>query len=163
TKVEYGDHYERRFMKPKKLKANIEYTTPHGHVYRTDHKGRIKEVYAEDLSLKDAGRNSYAQRTVGREDRLPDDDGGHLIARAFGGSKDIDNLVPQSKYINRSFKENGQWYKMEKEWREAIESGEQVKNIKIEVKYKDGSQRPTEFQVKYEINNKQHKKRIPNI
>ncbi|MFN0584602.1 DNA/RNA non-specific endonuclease family protein [Staphylococcus epidermidis] len=52
---------------------------------------------------------------------------------------------------------------MEKEWREAIESGEQVKNIKIEVKYKDGSQRPTEFQVKYEINNKQHKKRIPNI
>ena len=42
---------------------------------------------------------------------------------------------------------------MEKEWREAIESGEQVKNIKIEVKYKDGSQRPTEFQVEYEINN----------
>ena len=35
-----------------RLKANIEYTTPHGHVYRTDHKGRIKEVYAEDLSLK---------------------------------------------------------------------------------------------------------------
>ena len=150
-------------MKPKKLKANIEYTTPHGHVYRTDQKGRIKEVYADDLSLLDGGRNSYAQRTVGREDRLPDDDGGHLIARAFGGSKDIDNLVPQSKYINRSFKENGQWYNMEKEWREAIESGEQVKNIKIEVKYKDGSQRPTEFQVKYEINNKQHKKRIPNI
>lgn len=53
-------------MKPKKLKANIEYTTPHGHVYRTDHKGRIKEVYADDLSLLDGGRNSYAQRTVGR-------------------------------------------------------------------------------------------------
>ena len=82
-------------MNCKKLKANIEYTTPHGHVYRTDHKGRIKEVYAEDLSLQDGGRNSYAQRTVGREDRLPDDDGGHLIARAFGGSKDIDNLVPK--------------------------------------------------------------------
>ncbi len=81
-------------MKPKKLKANIEYTTPHGHVYRTDHKGRIK-VYADDLSLLDGGRNSYAQRTVGREDRLPDDDGGHLIARGFGGSKDIDNLVPK--------------------------------------------------------------------
>ena len=118
-------------MKPKKLKANIEYTTPHGHVYRTDHKGRIKEVYADDLSLLDGGRNSYAQRTVGREDRLPDDDGGHLIARAFGGSKDIDNLVPQSKYINRSFKENGEWYNMEKEWREAIESEDQVKILKL--------------------------------
>ena len=54
TKVEYDAHYERRFMKPKKLKANIEYITPHGHVYRTDHKGRIKEVYADDLSLLDA-------------------------------------------------------------------------------------------------------------
>ena len=163
TKVEYGDHYERRFMKPKKLKANIEYTTPHGHVYRTDHKGRIKEVYADDLSLLDGGRNSYAQRTVGREDRLPDDDGGHLIARVFGGSKDIDNLVPQSKYINRSFKENGEWYKMEKEWQKAIKQGREVKNIKIEVKYSENSQRPAEFQVKYEINNKQHKQRIPNI
>ncbi|CUY01994.1 hypothetical protein SETU_02072 [Staphylococcus epidermidis] len=150
-------------MKPKKLKANIEYTTPHGHVYRTDQKGRIKEVYADDLSLLDGGRNSYAQRTVGREDRLPDDDGGHLIARAFGGSKDIDNLVPQSKYINRSFKENGQWYNMEKEWREAIESGDQVKNIKIEVKYRDDSQRPTEFQVEYEINNEKDIKSIKNI
>ncbi|MBB1176105.1 DNA/RNA non-specific endonuclease [Staphylococcus epidermidis] len=163
TNVEYGAHYERGFMKLKKLKANIECTTPHGHVYRTDHKGRIKEVYADDLSLLDGGRNSYAQRTVGREDRLPDDDGGHLIARAFGGSKDIDNLVSQSKYINRSFKENGEWYNMEKDWREAIESGDQVKNIKIKVKYRDDSQRPTEFQVEYEINNKQHKQRIPNI
>ena len=89
-------------------------------MYRTDHKGRIKEVYADDLSLHDGERNSYAQRTVGREDRLPDDDGGHLIARAFGGSKDIDNLVPQSKYINRSFKENGEWYKLEKGWQKAI-------------------------------------------
>ena len=163
TKVEYDAHYERRFMKPKKLKANIEYTTPHGHVYRTDHKGRIKEVYADDLSLLDGGRNSYAQRTVGREDRLPDDDGGHLIARAFGGSKDIDNLVPQSKYINRSFKENGEWYNMEKEWRKAIDKGKNVKNIKIKVKYEGQSQRPTEFQVEYEINNEKDIKSIKNI
>ncbi|MBF2189146.1 putative ribonuclease toxin of YeeF-YezG toxin-antitoxin module [Staphylococcus epidermidis] len=163
TKVEYGDHYERRFMKPKKLKANIEYTTPHGHVCRTDHKGRIKEVYADDLSLQDGGRNSYAHRTVGRKDRLRDDDGGHLIARAFGGSKDIDNLVPQSKYINRSFKENGEWYMMEKEWQKAIKKGREVKNIKIEVKYRGDSQRPTQFQVKYEINNKKHEKYIENI
>ena len=70
---------------------------------------------------------------------MPDDDGGHLIARAFGGSKDIDNLVPQSKYINRSFKENGQWYKMEKEWQKAIKKGREVKNIKIEVQYRGDS------------------------
>ena len=149
-------------MKPKKLKANIEYTTPHGHVYRTDHKGRIKEVYADDLSLLDGGRNSYAQRTVGREDRLPDDDGGHLIARGFGGSKDIDNLVPQSKYINRSFKENGEWYNMKKEWQKQLKR-ERSKNIKIEVKYSENSQRPNKFDVSCEINGEERLYSIENI
>ena len=149
-------------MKPKKLKANIEYITPHGHVCRTDHKGRIKEVYAEDLASHNGGRNLYAQRTIGREDRLPDDDGGHLIARAFGGSKDIDNLVPQSKYINRSFKENGQWYKMEKDWQKRIKDGGEVKNIKIEVQYGGDSHRPKGFNVKYEIDDEKHTRYIKN-
>ncbi|MCE4954513.1 DNA/RNA non-specific endonuclease [Staphylococcus haemolyticus] len=144
-------------MNRKKLKANIEYTTPHGHVYRTDNKGRIKEVYAEDLSLQDGGRNSYAQRTVGRKDRLPDDDGGHLIARAFGGSKDIDNLVPQSKYINRPFKDNGQWYNMEQDWRSTIEKGGTIKNIKMEIRYDDVSHRPLKFEVSYEQDDKKVK------
>ncbi|HCT1276014.1 TPA: ribonuclease YeeF family protein [Staphylococcus aureus] len=161
TKVEFGEHYAR--LRPKKLKANIEYTTPTGHIYRTDHKGRIKEVYVDNLSLKDGGRNNHAQRTVGGEDRLPDDDGGHLIARMFGGSKDIDNLVAQSKYINRSFKENGDWYKLEKLWEKAIKSGKPIENIKIEVKYKGNSQRPTIFKVGYEINNERKVKTIENI
>ncbi|WP_145450016.1 DNA/RNA non-specific endonuclease, partial [Staphylococcus epidermidis] len=120
-------------------------------------------VYADDLSLLDGGRNSYAQRTVGREDRLPDDGGGHIIARAFGGSKDIDNLVPQSKYINRSFKENGQWYNMEREWQKEIKKGREVKNIKIEVEYKGGSQRPSGFSVDYEINGYNQTRYIKNI
>ncbi len=132
-------------------------------MYRTDHKGRIKEVYAEDLSLQDGGRNSYAQRTVGREDRLPDDDGGHLIARAFGGSKDIDNLVPQSKYIYRPFKDNGQCYKMEQDWQKAIKVGKTIKNIKIEVKYSGNSQRPNKFDVSCEINGVERLYSIENI
>lgn len=97
------------------------------------------------------------------EDRLPDDDGGHLIARMFGGSKDIDNLVAQSKYINRSFKDNGEWYKLEKLWEKAIKSGKPIENIKIEVKYKGNSQRPTIFKVGYEINNERKVKTIENI
>lgn len=55
-------------MNCKKLKANIEYTTPHGHVYRTDHKGRIKEEYV----LKDVG---------------------YLIMRVFRCSRNIDDIV----------------------------------------------------------------------
>ncbi|MEJ7520486.1 DNA/RNA non-specific endonuclease, partial [Staphylococcus saprophyticus] len=62
------------------------YTTPHGHVYRMDYKGRIKEEYADDLSLQDGGRNTYVQRTVVRKERLPDDDSYHLITQTFGGS-----------------------------------------------------------------------------
>lgn len=160
TKVEFGEHYAR--LRPKKLKANIEYTTPTGHIYRTDHKGRIKEVYVDNLSLKDGDRNSHAQRTVGGEDRLPDDDGGHLIARMFGGSKDIDNLVAQSKFINRPFKEKGHWYNLEKEWQEFLNSGKEVKNIKMEVKYSGNSQRPTIFKVEYEINGERNIRRILN-
>ncbi len=94
---------------------------------------------------------------------MPDDDGGHLIARVFGGSKDIDNLVPQSKYINRSFKENGEWYNMEKEWQKEIKKGREVKNIKIEVEYKGGSQRPSGFSVDYEINGYNQTRYIKNI
>ena len=124
---------------------------------------RPQEVHAEYLTPHQIGRNTYVQRTVGREDRLPDDDGGHLIARVFGGSKDIDNLVPQSKYINRPFKENGDWYNMEQDWQKAIKGGKTIKNIKIEVKYKGENQRPTQFQVEYEIDNKQFQRRIMNI
>ncbi|KAA2274874.1 DNA/RNA non-specific endonuclease, partial [Staphylococcus sp. GDX7P312P] len=101
--------------------------------------------------------------TVGREDRLPDDDGGHLIARAFGGSKDIDNLVPQSKYIYRPFKDNGQCYKMEQDWQKAIKVGKTIKNIKIEVKYSGNSQRPNKFDVSCEINGVERLYSIENI
>ena len=100
---------------------------------------------------------------MGGEDRLPDDDGGHLIARMFGGSKDIDNLVAQSKFINRPFKEKGHWYKLEKLWEKAIKSGKSVDSIKVEVKYTGNSQRPTEFLVQYLVNGKAKSKSIKNI
>ncbi|ASJ94719.1 hypothetical protein CFE88_11060 [Staphylococcus epidermidis] len=52
---------------------------------------------------------------------------------------------------------------MESEWQKAIKKGREVKNIKIEVQYRGDSQRPTEFQVIYEINNKKHENYIENI
>lgn len=36
-------------------------------------------VNARELVLKKADRYKYAQASVGGKDRLPDDDGGHLI------------------------------------------------------------------------------------
>ncbi|WP_370314478.1 DNA/RNA non-specific endonuclease [Guptibacillus hwajinpoensis] len=75
--------------------------------------GRIITVDAPELVLKKANRNKYAQANVGGIDRLPDDDGGHLIGAQFNGPPDIDNLVPQNSQINRR---GGVWYEMETEW-----------------------------------------------
>lgn len=92
------------------------YETKQGYTFKTDQKGRINSVNA-DLQLGKAKRNLYAQSNVGKPDRLPDDDGGHLIASQFKGSGDIDNLVPMNSQVNRR---GGKWYEMEQEWRNAL-------------------------------------------
>ena len=106
TKVAYGKHYTRERMK-KVLKSNIEYTSPGGQVYKTDEKGRITSVEGS-LDLGNGKRNNYAQRIAEREDRLPDDQGGHLIASIFKGSGQLDNLVPMNSNLNMR-----EWKKIE--------------------------------------------------
>ena len=98
-KVKFGDQYIKVNGK-KTLRTNVEYETGEGYKYITDTKGRISKVEA-NLELGKADRNSYAQRVVGREDRLPNDDGGHLIASIFNGSGNLDNLVPMNSTLNR--------------------------------------------------------------
>lgn len=44
----------------------------------------------------------------------------------------------------------------------AIKSGKSIENVKVEVKYKGNSQRPTEFSVRYNINGEQFLKNIIN-
>jgi predicted ribonuclease toxin of YeeF-YezG toxin-antitoxin module len=126
------------------LKPNVQYTTPEGYTYRTDELGRI--VSCEGTLKKGlAERNEYAQRIVGREDRLPDDEGGHLIASIFKGSGDIDNLVPMNANLNK-----GEWKKLENDWAEALKDGEEVQ-VKIMPIYKENSQRPYKFEIMYKI------------
>nr|WP_255473093.1 DNA/RNA non-specific endonuclease [Rummeliibacillus sp. SL167] len=97
--VKYREHFTKDNGK-KALKPNIEYTTKEGYQYKTDGSRRISNVEAK-LELGKAERNQYAQRTVGGEDRLSNDDGGHLIASIFKGSGEIDNLVPMNATLNR--------------------------------------------------------------
>jgi predicted ribonuclease toxin of YeeF-YezG toxin-antitoxin module len=87
----------------------------------------------------------YAQRNVGREDRQSNDHGGHLIASMFGGSGNIDNLVPMNKNLNQ-----GEWKKMENRWIRALEEGKKVQ-VKIKPKYSGDSQRPDRFEIRYKI------------
>ncbi|WP_081317864.1 DNA/RNA non-specific endonuclease [Paenibacillus polymyxa] len=143
TKVNYGDHYTKNGRK-KVLKPDIEYTSKEGYNYKTDGQGRVSNVEGE-LKLGDGKRNGYAQRIAGREDRLPDDEGGHLIASIFKGSGNLDNLVPMNGNLNK-----GEWKKLENSWADALKQGDEVK-VKITPNYKGNSQRPESFDIKYKI------------
>ncbi|WP_259339192.1 DNA/RNA non-specific endonuclease, partial [Bacillus licheniformis] len=142
-KVKYGDHFT-RVKRRKVLKPNIEYTTPVGYTYKTDHKGRIANVSGK-LNLGTAKRNKYAQRIAGREDRLKTDEGGHLIASIFKGSGKLDNLVPMDGNLNK-----GEWKKLENMWAQELDKGRAVE-VQIKPVYKGDSQRPTSFRIKYRI------------
>ncbi len=102
VKVNYGEQYAREKRK-KILKPNVEYTSKEGYTYTTDSQGCVASCEGS-LQLGDGKRNNYAQRVVGGNDRLDDDDGGHLIATIFKGSGNMDNLVPMNSNLNR-----GEW------------------------------------------------------
>jgi len=157
TKVEYGDHY-RRVNGRKRLKPNVEYTDPNGYVYRTDAHGRIVSVEADLRIVDGTPRNRSAQSRVGRPDRLSTDDGGHLIGRQFGGSKNIDNLVPQSSSINRG---GGEWWRMEQSWEAALRRGDSV-TVNIQVRYNASSMRPIGFDVQYRVSGRSYSQFIEN-
>lgn len=143
--VPYGEHYGKVGNK-KVLNPNVIYIDPNGYKYTTDSSGRISGTKA-GLNLGNGVRNNYAQKTVGGVDRLPTDDGGHLIASQFNGSGQIDNLVPQNSGINRA---GGEWFKLEQNWASALKSGSDVK-VEIIPNYSANSLRPASFNVQYFI------------
>ncbi|WP_088123025.1 DNA/RNA non-specific endonuclease [Bacillus wiedmannii] len=152
TEIQEGDlgkHIIKGKNGRKELAPNVRYITEDGYKYTTDELGRIVDVEAGELILQKGKRNTGMQVAAGREDRLPDDDGGHLIGTQFHGSGDIDNLVAQNKQINRS---GGEWYNMEKEWANAL-GGKPPKKVtvKIEPVYLGSSLRPNSFKIKYQI------------
>ncbi|PGB04565.1 DNA/RNA non-specific endonuclease [Bacillus toyonensis] len=155
TEIQEGDlgkHIIKGKNGRKELAPNVRYITEDGYKYTTDELGRIVDVEAGELILQKGKRNKGMQVAAGREDRLPDDDGGHLIGTQFHGSGDIDNLIAQNRQINRS---GGEWYNMEQEWANAL-GGKPPKKVtvKIEPVYQGTSLRPNYFEIVYEIEGK---------
>ncbi len=136
------------------LLPNIKYESE-GYQYSTDKLGRIKNVEGT-LRLEDGERNEYAQRKAGGIDRQPEDQGGHLIARQFGGSGKLDNLVAMKGELNQ-----GPYKKMEMDMKKALEDGCTV-DTEIKVKYEGDSQRPSRITVIYKIDNEKTKKVFDN-
>ncbi len=130
-------------MKTRQLKENIVYESK-GYYYQTDELGRIKAAQG-DLRLEDGVRNNRDQLKAGGEDRLPGDHGGHLIARIFGGSGELDNLVAMDKIVNTI-----EYRELEKAWENALKDGKTV-NIEITLDYTETNKRPTGFNVVYKI------------
>ena len=120
--------------------------TANGFSYRLDDAGRIVSVEGElHLAGSERVRDPAAQRAAGRADRLPDDDGGHLIGTRFGGSPGPENLIAQNRVCNRSD------YKiMENGWAHQLEIGNRVM-VHLEPVYPDTGERPLYLTGQYTI------------
>lgn len=121
------------------LEPNADYHV-NGYSYATDAQGRVVEAKGK-LELKTSDRNSYQQEKAGRGDRLPTDQGGHLIATIFHGPGDRINLVPMNGNLNV-----GAWKRMENSFADALKAGKSV-DVDIKAVYSGSSQRPTHFVV----------------
>lgn len=106
-----------------------------GYNYQSNDVGQILNA-SGNLRLEDGIRNNYAQRNVGGEFRHDNDDGGHLIGARFGGSGDLDNLIPQDRSINR-----GAYKSLENQWARELEDGQEV-YVDISPIYHGDSLRP---------------------
>ncbi|ANN64173.1 DNA/RNA non-specific endonuclease [Brachyspira hyodysenteriae] len=129
------------------LKPNIKYNI-NGTLYSTDKRSRIyKVIRKENLILSNAKRNNYAQKKVVELYGIKDhDQGGHIIGRQFGGSPNIDNLIPINKKLNI-----GEMRKTEMEWRESIINGDEINDIVIDIKYIYTNMRPNIIIINYDI------------
>ena len=127
----------------KELKENIVYESK-GYYYQTDELGRIKAAQ-DDLRLEDGKRNNRDQSKAGYDDRLPGDHGGHLIARIFGGSGELDNLVAMDKIVNTS-----KYKKVENQLQKALKEGKEVQ-VTIDIVYDGANKRPKKFNINYVI------------
>ena len=129
------------------LKPNIIYNI-NDTQYSTDYLSRIYKVTRkETLILSNASRNNYAQRKVVELYGIKGNDhGGNIIGRQFGGSPNIDNLIPISKELNI-----GEMKEMETQWREIIENGDEVKDIIIKIDYIYTNMRPNIINISYTV------------
>ena len=129
------------------LKPNIKYNID-GTEYNTDTLSRIYKVTRKNsLILSNAKRNNYAQRKIVELYGIKGfDQGGHIIGRQFGGSPNIDNLIPISKSLNI-----GEMRKTEMEWRDNLNEGNEIKDITINIEYIYTNMRPNIIKINYTV------------
>lgn len=101
-------------------------------------------------------RSRSAQRRAGVPDRLPSDEGGHYVAREFGGPDKDFNHFAQDANFNRSG-----YRKLENKWQRLTKAGKKV-TFAIIPQYPRGSRRPSAINVMYFDGKEIHVKNFPN-
>lgn len=128
----------------KVLKPSIVYLK-NGYTYYTDADRNITKV-SGIIELNDAKRIPSAQKAIVEQTGIPGEDhGGHLIAKIFNGSGDIDNLVAMDRVVNQS-----EYRRVENAIKKAVMEGNVV-SVEIEV-IRNGSKRPSGFKFSYSVN-----------
>jgi hypothetical protein len=87
---------------------------------------------------------------------LPSDEGGHYVAREFGGPDKDFNHFAQDANFNRSG-----YRKLETMWGKLTRAGKKV-TFSIIPRYPPGSTRPSEVEVKYFDGKNTHTRRFAN-
>lgn len=76
---------------------------------------------------------------------MPSDERGSLIAKIFGCSGELEDLVAMDKIVNRS-----NYRIMENQWKNALQESKEVK-VTIDIVYDGENKRPKEFSINYSI------------
>ena len=125
-----------------------------GYNYKTDGKGRIVSAGGTLKAKAHEGRPTINDDVKGMTGR---DEKGHLIGDQFEGSNLNGNLVAMDFDVNRS-----DYKKMEEKLAKYVnEYGKKV-DMKVDVKYKGNSDRPTDFIVKYTVDGETFKETFKN-
>jgi hypothetical protein len=116
-----------------------------GYRYNFDELGRVSSAHA-DLRLGTGARNPQQQRGAGGADRLPNDDGGHIVGNRFNPPTEEFNLFAQNRSFNR-----GVYNRLEASWAGALGAGQNVQ-VEWRFAYTTSSIRPDSLMVRYSIN-----------
>ncbi len=101
-------------------------------------------------------RSRSVQRRAGVPDRLPSDEGGHYVAREFGGpDKDFNHFAQDGDFNRRGYR------KLERDWGKMTQAGKKV-TFAIIPQYPRGSRRPSAINVTYFDGKDIHVENIPN-
>jgi hypothetical protein len=135
------------------IEPNAIYRTDNGYRYHTDAQSRVEQVQGELQLDYEQPRWPHRQDTVVRENGekgagvTDPDQGGHLIARMFGGPGESINLVPMRGSINQ-----GNWGTMEKTVEDLLKDGYQVQaDIRLQYPETGLTRRPDKLDVELSI------------